>query len=223
MLGPPTYQRIVIGCLMTDFPINLRDVVIHPTVVHPQQHIGIQVVVILQTVCLASVRVAFLIAIDTEWRYPKLHPRLAGTYSLMNFLDQYVHVVASPIGLVGITSTVLGKADVIRKVFTRIWVWIEIVVHVDSIYIVSANNILYNLTDILAVFRQSRIEVKLVGIRYKQLRILVVRMDRRQSPCTLGLGPVRINPRMKFHVALVPLVNHPLQRIPLGRLSLHAG
>ena len=91
----------------------------------------------------------------------------------------------------------------------------------QSINIISVYDIANNLADILTVFRQARIKVQLTAILQEQFRILIERMERRKSSCTLGASTIRINPRMKLHVALVTFVNHPLQRIPLRRFSLN--
>ena len=52
--------------------------------------------------------------------------------------------------------------------------------------------------------------------------MLVIWMDRRQGCRTFRTCTIRINPCMKFHVALVTLINHPLQRIPLRRFPLYS-
>ena len=57
MTRPPADQFIIICCRMTDFPIDLRDIIIYPAIVDPKQYIGIQVIVILKSVCIASIRI----------------------------------------------------------------------------------------------------------------------------------------------------------------------
>ena len=66
MTCPPANQCIIVGCRMSDFPINLRDIVIYPAIVYPQKHVGIQVIVVLQSVCFTSIRVILLVTINTE-------------------------------------------------------------------------------------------------------------------------------------------------------------
>ena len=163
---------------MTDFPIKLRNVVIHPTIVYPHQDIGIKVIIILESIGCTTVRIVLLIAVDTERRNPEFHPRLALANCFMDFLDQDIDIVTSPISLIGITTAIFCKGQIIRKIYARSRIRIEIVVHVERIHIVTGNDIADNLADILAVFRQSRIEIQLTAILQEQLRMFVVRMNR---------------------------------------------
>ena len=221
MFRPPMNQSLIIGRLVSNFPIDLRNVIIHPTIVHPHQHIRIEVIVILKAIGFASIRIALLVAVNTERRHTELHPRFTFTHGFVYFLDQHIYIVTTPIRNVTISTTVLGKCRIVRKFFSRIRIRIEIVVHVKGIDVITAHDVTNNLADVLAVFRKPRIEIQLSSILNKELRMLVVRMDRRQSSCSFGLRTIRIDPSMEFHIALVTFVNHPLQRIPLWRLSLY--
>ena len=198
---PPACQRIIVGCAVTYFPINLRNVIVHPSVVHPQQYIGIEVVVILQAVGGASVRIVLLVAVDAERRYTELHPWLAFAYGFMYLLDEDVHVVASPVALVGISSSVAGKGRIVREVHSRGRIWVEVVVHVEGIHVITGHDVADNLADVLAVFRQTWVEVQLSAIFQEELRMLVVRVQRRERGGSLGACSVRIDPCVQLHVA----------------------
>ena len=64
---PPFDQRRIVGCRMAYLPIQLGHAIIYPSIVHPHQHIGIQVVVVLQSVGIASHRRSILlVTIDTK-------------------------------------------------------------------------------------------------------------------------------------------------------------
>ena len=143
----------------------------------------------------------------------------------MNFLNQHVHIIPTPVCPTRKSATVCCKADIIRKLFSRIRIRIKIVVHVNGIHIIAGHNVAYNLADVFSGLRQPRIKIQLAGILHKQFRILAVGMHGRQSTCAFRLGTIRINPRMKFHVPLVAFLNHKLQRVPHRRrsFSLHTG
>ena len=66
MLVPPSDKRLVVGSTIAYLPVELGHIIVDPTIVDPQQHIGIQVVIVLQTIGQASVRVVTLVAINTE-------------------------------------------------------------------------------------------------------------------------------------------------------------
>ena len=138
---------------MTDFPINLRNIIVHPTIVHPHQHISIQVVIILQTTCVAAIGVTLHITINSKRRNSKLHPRLALAHRLMDFLYQHIHVVTSPIGFITVSATILCKTDIVGKILSRIRIRIKIIIHMNGIHIITGNNIAYNLTNIFTILR----------------------------------------------------------------------
>ena len=153
ILRPPTDQCIIIGSRMTDFPINLRNIIVHPTIVHPHQHISIQIVIILQTACVAAIGVTLHITINSKRRNSKLHPRLALAHRLMDFLYQHIHVVTSPIGFITVSATILCKTDIVGEILSRIRIRIKIIIHVNGIHIITGNNIAYNLTNIFTILR----------------------------------------------------------------------
>ena len=202
---------------MAYLPIYLRNVIVYPTFVHPQQDIGIQIIVILQSSSFATFRRCSLVTIYSERRNTELYPRLALTNCLMKFFDKYIYIVSSPLISVGKSTTICSEAYVIRKIFSRIRIRIEIIIHMNGIYVISVYDVAHNLAYILSVVWKSWIEIKLSSILHKQFRMFVVRMQRRQSGCSLSTGTIRINPCVQFHTTLVAFINHKLQRIPCRR------
>ena len=84
---PPFDKRDVIGRRVSDLPIDLGDVIIDPTLLYPIGDIGVEVVVVLQTVGIAtrSVCGAFLVAVDAEGTDTEAYPRLGeqdGTFQI---------------------------------------------------------------------------------------------------------------------------------------------
>ena len=210
---------------MAYLPINLRNVIVHPSVVHPQQHVGIEVVVVLQAVGIASVGAALLVPVNAERRHAELHPRLRVAHCLVNLLYQHVHVVAPPVAPVGESPSVCRETQVVGKLLSRIRIRIEIVVHVDGINVVPAHDVAHDFADVSARFGQSGVEVKLSGILHEPFGMRIVRMLRREGGRSLRPCPIRVDPRMNLHVALVAFLHHELQRVPRGRrrFPLHSG
>ena len=217
---PPPYQLLVVGCAVTYLPVELWHAVVHPTVVHPHQHIGIQVIVVLQTVSVAADGRILQVAVDAERRHTELHPRLHSHDSVVKLLHKTVHVVAAPVADV---------ADTIRVITEKICVWnflashrirIEIVVDMQSVNIVAAQDVAHHRTDILTVLSHSGIEDYLVVVGKAPLRMLACHMICGKLSGGLGLGTVGVYPCVKLHATLVALVHHPLQRIPIRRRGL---
>ena len=77
MFAPPFNQGCVIGQRMSHLPINLRNIIINPALFYPIGNIGIQVVVILQTIRITAGTVwrTLLIPIDTKRTDTKANPR----------------------------------------------------------------------------------------------------------------------------------------------------
>ena len=96
---PPFDKRDVIRRRVSDLPIDLGDVIIDPTLLYPIGDIGVEVVVVLQTVGIAtrSVRGAFLVAVDAEGTDTEAYPRLGEQDGTFQFPDQGIHVLPAPI------------------------------------------------------------------------------------------------------------------------------
>ena len=74
---PPGDERLIVGRPVSYLPVDLRHAIVNPTLVHPKQHISIEVVIVLQASRLAShLRITLLVAINAEWRHTEFHPRL---------------------------------------------------------------------------------------------------------------------------------------------------
>ena len=93
MVAPPVDERLVVSGLVAYFPVDLWQVVVHPSFFYPQHHIGIEVVIVLEPVGVASVGVVALVAVDSEGRHAKFHPGLHGQDGFVELLDEDVHVL----------------------------------------------------------------------------------------------------------------------------------
>ena len=210
---------------MTNLPVQLRNVVVNPSFACPQQHVGIQVVVVLQSVRLASQRIAALVAVDAEGRHAKLHPRLDFSHRFVYFPYQRVHVAASPVTPVVKPAAIARKALVIRKLLSFDRIGVEVVVHVYGVHVIVHHDVAHHHPYVPAAFRQGRVKEQLVAILYKPFRVSVIYMFRSQLILQVRLHPVRVYPRMKLHAPLVAFLYHERHRVPerFGRLTLHAG
>ena len=221
MLVPPHNQRLVVGSLVANLPIYLWHAIVNPPVVHPHQHVGIEVVIVLQSVRLTShLGRTLLVAIDAEGRHTELHPRLHLLDALAHLLDEHVHVVAAPVAFVLESVVVLGELLVVGNLLTGSGIRIEIVVDMDSIHVIAAHDVLHHLTDIVAVGGDAWVQDTQAVVREYSFGMgdcdMIVGKHRRP----LGAGTIGIEPRMQLHPTLVALLHHPIQRVPIGRGSL---
>ena len=164
MLTPPLNQCGVISCLITYFPIQLGHAVVQPTVVYPQQNIGIEVVVVLCAVGIATCGRTLLVAIDAEWRYTNLYPRFHIVDGLVELLDKQVHIIAAPIVLILETIRVIVEQLIVGNRLALHGIWVEVIVHVDAVYIVATHDVLSYLADIVAILLHTRIQYKQIVV-----------------------------------------------------------
>ena len=209
---------------MADFPIELRRAIVQPAVVYPKQHVGIEVVVVLQA-CrgTAVLRVGALVAVDAKGRYAHLHPGLARVHRLVELLDKQVDVVAPPVSDVAEAARVSPEVSLVGDSLT-VGVGVEVVVDVKSVHIIASHDVVGHTADIVAVLLQSGVEDELACVCERALGMLHgdvagSHLPGRGYPCAVG-----VDPRMQLHAALVALLHHPLQRVPVGtwRLPLTA-
>ena len=90
----------------------------------------------------------------------------------------------------------------------------------EAVDVISAHDVLHDVADILAVLRQTRIQQQLSVVVEGTLWVLHAHVVHGKCCGGLGLCTIGINPSMDFHSALVALIHHPLQRIPVGRRGL---
>ena len=213
---PPFNQRGVVGCLVAYLPIDLGHAVVEPAVVDPQQHVGIEVVVVLQTVGLTAYGRILGITVDAEGRDAHLDPGFSLMDGLVELLDEEVDVVAAPVTTVAYAIVVGVILGIVGDGLTGCGIGIEIVVHVDAIHVVTADDVLGYSTDIVAVLGNARIKDGEPVVRKATLGMLYGDVVGGQHRGALGLGTVGIDPGVELHTAGVTLLNHPLQGVPIG-------
>ena len=135
---------------------------------------------------------------------------------LIELFDKEVHVIATPVTLVLDSVGVILEEFIVRNTLPLHWIGIEVIVHMDTIHIIAAHDITGYLADIVTILRNTRVQDKELVVGKAVHRLTHSDMHRRELTRALGLCPIGIDPCMKFHPALVTLINHPLQGIPVG-------
>ena len=206
---------------MSDLPIDLGDVIIDPTLLYPIGDIGVEVVVVLQTVGIAtrSVRSAFLVAVDAEGTDTEAYPRLGEQDGTFQFPDQGIHVLPAPIVplrlAVSFSQAVFPEAVIIRERHTRRRIGIEIIVHMDRVHVVTADDITHYPADKLTAFRQSRVEKDLFIIGDKPFGMLMIDVGIGETGVSRRARPVRIQPSVKLHVPFMAFLDQEGHRVEL--------
>ena len=178
MLSPPVSKYLIISHFFTNLPIELWYYIVNPSLLHPQENIGIQLVVVLKSVGLATTRVVLLIAPDTKWRDTKLYLWFDTIDGIAHLLNGQVYVVATPITYVVKTTWVFGKCLSIWELLTRNRIRIEIVIHVNGLYIVSSNEVCHHFAEKIACLLQMRGKIPLRTILQEPFRMFVVNVIR---------------------------------------------
>ena len=132
------------------------------------------------------------------------------------------HVITAPITYVSHATRLLAEELLIWNLTSSLWIWIEIIINMESINIISAYNIHSHLANIVSCSLQPRVQQRQLAILKTEIRTPLHDILRRNL--LIGsyamLGTIRINPGMKLHATIMTLLYHPLQRIPIRRRSL---
>ena len=70
---------------------------------------------------------------------------------LIELFDKEIHIIASPVTLVLDTVGMIMEEFVIRNTLSLHRIGIEVIVHMDNIHIIAANNITSDLADIVTI------------------------------------------------------------------------
>ena len=127
-----------------------------------------------------------------------------------------VDVIPAPIAYIGKSQWVSPEISFVRDIDARRGIWVEIIVNMQAIHIVTLQDIRHYLTDIVTILLQRRIKQRQTVIFKTTLRMLTYHMIARIGMSHLGLCTVGINPGMQLHTTLVALFYHPCQRVPIG-------
>ena len=218
---PPLYESLIVGSCMAYLPVELRHGVVNPSVVHPQEHVGVEVFIVLCATCVAAyLHSRTLVAVDAKRRYAELHPWLNLMDALATFLDEHIDIVATPVTTIAYAIAVFLKLAVVGNLHSCNWIGIEIVVHVYAVDIITRHNVVDHLNNIVAILGKSGVENEKSVIREYTARAAHGDMIGCKSRRELGLSTIWVEPCMKLHATTMTLIDHPLQRVPIGRWCL---
>ena len=129
------------------------------------------------------------------------------------------HVLPAPIVplrlAVSFSQAVFPEAVIIRERHTRCGIGIEIIVHMDSVHVVTADDITHYPADKLTAFRQSRVEKDLFIIGDKPFGILMIDVGIGETGVSRRARPVRIQPSVKLHVPFMAFLDQEGHRVEL--------
>ena len=93
----------------------------------------------------------------------------------------------------------------------------------NTVNIIAAHDVLNHLADIVAIGSDARIQDAQTVVGEHALGMGHGNMIAGKNRCPLGAGTIGIEPGVQLHTALVALLHHPLQRVPIRRrcLPLH--
>ena len=164
-----------------DWPVELGRVVIAPTFVEPQLRIGIEFLVLIETLHARWIT-GFP---NPKGTYPKLHVRLGGLDLMVEGFDELVHLIPSPIIATKLTPSlqiffpgwIVWKGDIVD------WIRIKIIIDVDAVDIVPFDDIEKDAQSVLTGFRFTWIEPQVrgfvVAVSFDQFGVSVTDMVRR--------------------------------------------
>ena len=225
VIVPPSVECSRRGSFVVEFPVELRHHIVHPSLFGPFEHIGIECIVVLQSIGFAAAWVGTLVAPHAEGADAQAHPWFFLRNHIVQALDEQVHVLATPIAAVHAVA-VGGIAFVVGELIFG-GIGVEIVVHVNCVDIIARDDVAHHGADEFAALRQSRVEVGLPAILHKPFGVFVIDVPGCEFfHFALGVGhAIGVEPSVEFHAAVVTFGNHKLQRIPIGigRLAKFAG
>ena len=220
--APPLDELFVVGRAVAQLPIELRHVVVHPALVDPVEHVGIQVVVVLQAARIGARQAAahLCVVVDAERTDTELDPRLGGTDAFVQHLDEGIDVVTPPFTDVAETIAVALESSLVGDGHACHGIGVEIVVDMEPVDVVAADDVGHYLTDVTVVLGQARVEENQSVVLKEAVGILHIGVHHGQLGGALRLGPERVDPGVQLHAPAVTLLNHPLQGVPIGVGSL---
>ena len=210
---PPLHQLAARRGLRVQIPVELRHDIVHPSLAVPQQHIGVEAVVVLQTAALRSARVGRLVAPDAERTDAETHPGLLLFDGIVKLLDQLVHILPTPVAAVHAVAE-FTVARIVGYRFARGRVGVEVIVDMNAVHIVALQNVAHHLADEITVLLICRIKQHLPVVTEKPMRLTVRQMVGGQRLLGGRRHPVGIEPSMELHAAAVCLGDGEFHRIP---------
>ncbi len=207
---------------MVEWPVELGQLIVDPAAARPQQYVGVEVVVVLQTRRGAARRVCGGVAPDAEGAYPEYHPGLGGGYHVVYLLNEQVDVATAPVGQLH-AFAVAAEGGAVVKAHALDGIGVEVVVEVYAVDIVAGHDIAHHRGDMVAVGRLAGVEVQSPVVPHRALGMAAGYVPGRHALAAGGRDAVGVEPGVQLHAAGVGLVDDKLQRVPCRRRRLASG
>src|SRR5262245_5691993 len=135
-------------------------------------------------------------------------------------MNKTIDVVPSPFATIGKSTGVCveSRIVVVHRNSCGWWIGIEIIVEMNTVYIVPRNNIGHHAPDVRLCRRYSRIEYSKGSLTQQPLGVLTGYMGRHKSVDNIKIINCAewIHPCVQFYSSPVAFIDHKLQRIPNG-------
>jgi len=204
---------------MADLPVYLRGHIVDPSLAEPLADVGIQMVVIGDS-CFGGrpFRVLVPVAPHPEGTDAEFDPGLDGFNGIAQGLDEDIDIFPAPALLFrsGESPVIQGKGVVIGEGFLG-GIGIEIVIHVDAVDVVTADDIADDGGHMRPGGRDSGVHDQFVAITEDPLGMVEDRMVSCQGFGSVLGYPVGIEPGVQFHVSFMGFLDPELQGIPERR------
>ncbi len=137
-------------------------------------------------------------------------------YLFTEGLDKHIYIVSAPVANIGELPSVACIGSLVGDSNARHGVRIEIIVDMQPVDIIAADDIVHYFEDVITVLPQSWVKDFQSIIVKNTLGMGHRHMGNGQLTRIFCLGTIRVNPCVQLHSAAVALVYHPLQWIPIG-------
>ena len=160
----------------------------------------------------------------------ELHMPFDRLDALVGGLHGLVHVLPAPCrefqratgGLVARISVAVGKLDLLlRRVGDRIR--IKVIVDMNAIHVVAPGHVQHHRDGLLPHFRHAGVHPPVDVVFHRPLRVRPAHVRGARRVLFTRQRPVRIEPCVQLHPALVRLRHRELQRVPAGRFAHLSG
>ena len=106
----------------------------------------------------ANVWCTLLIPVNSKGRYTEFDPRFHSMNGFAKLLYKHIDIVATPVLNATEATSIEAKLFQIRNALSRSRIRIEVIVDMQTVHIVSLQNIRYDVANVIPVFRNTWIK-----------------------------------------------------------------
>ena len=126
----------------------------------------------------------------------RIDEKIFNEYTAMDFPNKYIHITTTPISSILKTATIFCKTGIIVKWLTRYGIRIKIIIHMNTINIITRNNVFNDRNNKITTLGQCRVKKDLITISDKIFGMGIIKMRRSQLIGQRCLDTIRIDPSM---------------------------